>query len=105
MALRNLFSKKEPAAAADATPTADATPVDNKETQPDAGVVGSDSNGVDSDGPAVLREEDVVCPPHTTESKLMWKVDYHVVPWLCIMYLLAFLGRSRPAGERAASID
>jgi hypothetical protein len=34
-----------------------------------------------------------VCPPHTTEGKLLWKIDYHVVPFLCIMYLLAFLGK------------
>lgn len=92
MALRNLFSKKESAAAA--TPTADATDVNTKKTQPGAGVVGSDSNnGIDSDEPVALSEEDVVCPPHTTEGKLMWKVDRHVVPWLCIMYLLAFLGK------------
>lgn len=37
-------------------------------------------------------EADVQCPPYTTEGKLMWKVDLHVVPFLCIMYLLAFLG-------------
>lgn len=92
MALRNLFSKKQPAVAA--TSTTDATDVNNKETQPPVGVAGSDSNnGVDSDEPAVLREEDVVCPPHTTEGKLMWKIDCHVVPWLCLMYLLAFLGK------------
>ncbi|KAL2814624.1 putative MFS transporter [Aspergillus granulosus] len=29
----------------------------------------------------------------TTERKLMAKVDWHVVPFLCIMYLLAFLDR------------
>lgn len=39
----------------------------------------------------------VVCPPHTTERKLITKIDLHVVPFLCIMYLLAFLDRvSRP---------
>lgn len=34
------------------------------------------------------------CPPHTTERKLVTKIDLHVVPWLCVMYLLAFLGKS-----------
>lgn len=29
----------------------------------------------------------------TTERKLMAKVDWHVVPILCVMYLLAFLDR------------
>lgn len=37
-------------------------------------------------------EGEVRCPPHTTETKLLWKIDLHVVPFLCIMYLLAFLG-------------
>lgn len=35
---------------------------------------------------------EVQCPPHTTERKLVTKIDFHVVPFLCIMYLLAFLG-------------
>ncbi|CAG9952820.1 unnamed protein product [Clonostachys rosea f. rosea IK726] len=36
---------------------------------------------------------EVQCPPHTTERRLMTKIDLHVVPFLCIMYLLAFLDR------------
>jgi hypothetical protein len=34
-------------------------------------------------------------PPlvHTTERKLMAKIDWHVLPCLCILYLLAFLDR------------
>lgn len=35
----------------------------------------------------------LVCPPHTTERKLVSKIDFHVVPFLCILYLLAFLDR------------
>lgn len=35
----------------------------------------------------------VVCPPHTTEAKLMAKIDFRVIPFLCILYLLAFLDR------------
>lgn len=35
----------------------------------------------------------VQCPPHTTERKLVTRIDLHVVPFLCIMYLLAFLDR------------
>ncbi len=45
---------------------------------------GSDESNIGDAGP--------VCPPHTTASKLMWRIDLHVVPFLCIMYLLAFLG-------------
>lgn len=35
----------------------------------------------------------VACPPHTTEAKLVRRIDFHVIPFLCIMYLLAFLDR------------
>ncbi|KAF2663968.1 MFS general substrate transporter [Microthyrium microscopicum] len=35
----------------------------------------------------------VQCPSHTTERKLVTKIDLHVLPFLCIMYLLAFLDR------------
>ncbi|KAK5171491.1 High-affinity nicotinic acid transporter [Saxophila tyrrhenica] len=37
--------------------------------------------------------EVVQCPPHTTERKLLMRIDLHVIPFLCIMYLLAFLDR------------
>ncbi|KAJ4294480.1 High-affinity nicotinic acid transporter [Kalmusia sp. IMI 367209] len=53
----------------------------------DAGVPPYDPH-YDDDAPDM-----VVCPPHTTESKLVTKIDLHVVPFLCIMYLLAFLDR------------
>ena len=43
-------------------------------------------DGYDDDVP-------VQCPPHTTERKLLARIDFHVVPFLCIMYLLAFLDR------------
>lgn len=35
----------------------------------------------------------VSCPPHTTERKLLARIDFRVLPFLCIMYLLAFLDR------------
>ncbi|KAE9978654.1 hypothetical protein BLS_000401 [Venturia inaequalis] len=35
----------------------------------------------------------VPCPPHTTERRLVNKIDLHVLPYLCILYLLAFLDR------------
>ena len=28
----------------------------------------------------------VQCPPHTTERKLLARIDLHVMPFLCIMY-------------------
>lgn len=35
----------------------------------------------------------VSCPPHTTDRRLVNKIDWRVLPWLCILYLLAFLDR------------
>ncbi|KAI9671550.1 MAG: hypothetical protein M1817_003602 [Caeruleum heppii] len=35
----------------------------------------------------------VVCPGHTTERRLVNKIDFRVIPFLCILYLLAFLDR------------
>jgi hypothetical protein len=29
------------------------------------------------------------CPPHTTERKLVTRIDFHVIPFLCIMYCMA----------------
>lgn len=56
---------------------------------------GSDRNSTDfRDAEVQYAAEEVQCPSHTTESKLMAKVDMRVVPFLCIMYLLAFLGTS-----------
>ena len=46
------------------------------------------SSNADQDAP-----ESVACPPHTTEAKLLRRIDLRVIPFLCIMYLLAFLDR------------
>lgn len=35
----------------------------------------------------------VPCPPHTTERRLVTRIDLHVVPFLCVMYLLGKLDR------------
>ncbi|KAI9893988.1 MAG: hypothetical protein M1814_004758 [Vezdaea aestivalis] len=34
-----------------------------------------------------------VCPSHTTELKLLARIDIHVIPFLCVLWLLAFLDR------------
>jgi hypothetical protein len=47
------------------------------------------SNALSTPGGEAFAE----CPPHTTETKLLAKIDLHVLPWLCLMYLLAFLGK------------
>ncbi|OJD28759.1 major facilitator superfamily transporter [Diplodia corticola] len=47
--------------------------------------------------PAVDVEYDsdlhVECPPHTTERRLVSRIDFRVIPYLCVLYLLAFLDR------------
>ena len=65
--------------------------IDEKVEVPDGPLdVATDSNNGDN----------LVCPPHTTDRKLMWRIDLHVVPFLCIMYLLAFLGKFNCALSR-----
>ncbi|KAL5362759.1 major facilitator superfamily domain-containing protein [Aspergillus floccosus] len=50
---------------------------------------------VEVEGQIRARSSSSDLPPltKTTERKLMAKVDWHIVPCLCIMYLLAFLDR------------
>ncbi|KAI0010312.1 MFS general substrate transporter [Xylariaceae sp. FL0662B] len=43
----------------------------------------------------------VPCPSHTTERKLMTRIDWRVIPFLCIMYLLAFLDRVNIANAKS----
>ena len=46
-------------------------------------------NGYADDGPVADRYDNdlnVPCPPHTTERKLLARIDLHVMPFLCIMY-------------------
>lgn len=43
----------------------------------------------------------IVCPSHTTERKLIRKIDFRVIPFLCILYLLAFLDRVNIANARS----
>ncbi|TVY33863.1 MFS transporter [Lachnellula occidentalis] len=47
----------------------------------------------------------IVCPSHTTERKLMRKIDLHVIPFLCILYLLAFLDRVNIANARSFGLQ
>ncbi|KAI1144003.1 MFS general substrate transporter [Hypoxylon sp. FL0543] len=35
----------------------------------------------------------VPCPPHTTERRIITRIDWQLIPFLCILYLLAFLDR------------
>jgi MFS family permease len=46
-------------------------------------------------------ELDVECPPHTTQRALMRKIDLRVMPFLCVLYLLAFLDRVNIANAKS----
>lgn len=69
--------------------------------------IGEEKSG-SSDGPANGLDHDLaaeerlalepVCPPHTTEARLLAKIDARVLPFLCVMYLLAFLGEYQNRG-------
>lgn len=37
--------------------------------------------------------DNVPCPAHTTERKLLARIDLHVIPFLVLLYWLAFLDR------------
>lgn len=39
----------------------------------------------------------VECPPHTTQRRLVTKIDFRIIPVLSILYLLAFLDRTNIA--------
>lgn len=44
-------------------------------------------------GDPTYAQDVVQCPPHTTERKLLARIDLHVIPWLVLLYWLAFLDR------------
>ncbi|KAK3944273.1 major facilitator superfamily domain-containing protein [Diplogelasinospora grovesii] len=47
----------------------------------------------------------VPCPPHTTERRLTARIDYHIVPFLIVLYLLAFLDRVNIANARSFGLE
>lgn len=53
----------------------------------------------------VLAEPPPVCPAHTTERKITTKIDLHLVPFVCVLYLMAFLDRVNVANARAFGLE
>ncbi|KAI1131533.1 MFS general substrate transporter [Nemania abortiva] len=45
------------------------------------------------------------CPPHTTERKLLTRIDWHILPFVSIMYLFAFLDRVNIANARSFNLE
>lgn len=43
----------------------------------------------------------VRCPPHTTEKRLKARIDSHLMPFIIILYLLAFLDRVNIGNARS----
>lgn len=54
-----------------------------------------------ANAPVEYDELHAICPSHTTEKKLMAKIDLRVIPFLCILYLLAFLDRVNIANAKS----
>ncbi|KAG5979794.1 hypothetical protein E4U55_004752 [Claviceps digitariae] len=54
----------------------------------------------DEEEKAQQADLEIKCPAHTTDKRLMTKIDLHVIPFLCIMYLLAFLDRVNIANAK-----
>lgn len=46
-----------------------------------------------------------VCPPHTTDRKLTTRIDTHIIPFVAVLYLLAFLDRVNISNARAFGLE
>ncbi|KAI0976184.1 major facilitator superfamily domain-containing protein [Xylaria arbuscula] len=46
----------------------------------------------------------VECPPHTTERKILTRIDWHILPFVTILYLLAFLDRVNIANAKTFNL-
>ncbi|KAH8673983.1 major facilitator superfamily domain-containing protein [Xylariales sp. PMI_506] len=57
------------------------------------------------DGEAEYDELHVPCPPHTTERKIVSRIDLHLMPFVCILYLLAFLDRVNIANANSYKLS
>jgi MFS family permease len=49
--------------------------------------------------------EDVVCPPHTTERRITTRIDSYIIPFVSILYLMAFLDRVNIGNARAFGLE
>lgn len=44
-------------------------------------------------------------PADVDEKKLMRKIDFYLIPWLCVLYLLSFLDRSAIGNARLYGLE
>ncbi|KAK4242406.1 major facilitator superfamily domain-containing protein [Achaetomium macrosporum] len=54
---------------------------------------------------ASMTSGEVVCPAHTTERKITTKIDLHLIPFVSILYLMAFLDRVNIGNARAFGLE
>ncbi len=47
----------------------------------------------------------VVCPPHMTERRMTTRIDLHILPFVIVIYTLAFLDRVNVANARAFGLE
>ena len=50
-------------------------------------------------------EEDIVATYGTSEKKLLRKLDRHLLPGVCLLYLLSFLDRANVANAKLEGLD
>lgn len=48
---------------------------------------------------------EAVCPAHTTELKLKARIDMHILPFVSVLYLMAFLDRVNISNARAFKLE
>ncbi len=44
-----------------------------------------------------------LCCPQ--ERQLLWKLDLHLIPWLCLLYLVSFLDRTNIGNAKIAGLQ
>ena len=47
----------------------------------------------------------MICPPHTTERRITTRIDSYIIPFVSILYLMAFLDRVNIGNARAFGLE
>ncbi|KAL2260582.1 hypothetical protein VTK26DRAFT_5361 [Humicola hyalothermophila] len=79
-------------------------PSDEEDQKMSKGVI-TDNAGDGVGYSASVTSADVVCPPHTTEMKLKARIDMHILPFVSVLYLMAFLDRVNISNARAFKLE
>lgn len=49
--------------------------------------------------------DEVICPPHTTERRITTRIDSYIIPFVSVLYLMAFLDRVNIGNARAFGLE